>query len=497
MSIEPDVAASDMVGDGPSSPASTDTDASRTRKGLLLGALGLGLLVVGLGIAMAGDEDEAVRMAVSAGTNLPVTGAGDDHEAYNSPALAVDPTDSDTMVVVARVDRPQLSAFVHRSDDGGRTWSPVDVPLPEGEIRAFAPDVAFDGQGRLYVSFVTLSDPANNPTAVWMARSSTPGGDLAPPVKVAGPYAYQPRLAVDPSSETVHVTFVQASSAVESVRNGFGPPPNPLMAATSTDGGRSFASPVEVSPEQRARVGAATPVIGPRGRLYVLYQDFGDDEDDFEGRPDRPLHDGRFSIVLARSDDRGATFDEAGVVDDDVVPTERFNPYYPKAPSVAVDRRNGTLYVTWADGTAEDTDVFVRRSTTAGAEWAPRIRVNADRAASGSAQILPSVSVAPDGRVDIAFLDSSADRGKLFTAAALATSFDRGRTWRTVVVSDQLFDPRVGPPSPEPDAADLGSRIGLVSRPTGVVAVWPDTRKGTTDTGRQDIYFAPVRIVPE
>lgn len=464
---------------------------------MLIGALGVGLLLIGVGVAIAGGGDDESRLEVAAGTNLPVTAGPDDLVAYNSPTVAVDPNDADTMVVAARVDRPQLSAALRRSDDGGRTWSSLDLPLPVGEVRAFAPDVAFADEGKLFVSFVTLSDPANNPTGLWLTSSASSGGPLAPPVKVAGPYTYQPRLAVDSSPDAVHITFVQASQAVESVRNGFGAPPNPLLAVTSTDGGLSFASPVQVSPESRELVGAATPVVGKGGKLHVLYQDFGDDAADFEGRPGRKVHDGRFSIVLAGSADGGATFEEAGVVDDEVVPTERFNPYYPKAPSMAVDPTGGSIYVAWADGAIGDTDVFVRRSTTSGSTWGPRIRVRPASDAEGAAQLLPSISVAPGGRVDVAFLDRSADSDQLFTGASLATSFDRGRTWHTVVMSDRLFDPRVGPPSEEPEAADLGSRIGLFSRSSGALAVWPDSRRGTPDTGRQDVYFAPVRIVPE
>lgn len=497
MSTEPDIDTSETSNSGSSRHPGVAGGSSKARRGLLIGALGLGLLLVGVGMAISSSDDEKDLIAVSAGTNVAVTAGADELTAHNSPTVVVDPTDPDRMVVAARVDRPQLSAAVHGSEDGGVNWSPIDVPLPDGEIRAFAPDAAFDAEGALYVSFVTVSDPDNNPTAVWVSRSASSGSELGPPVKVSGPYAYQPRLAVDPSSQAVHVTFLQASDAVETVRNGFGPPPNPIMAATSTDGGRSFAPPVPVSPEARERVGAATPVVGGDGTVYVLYQDFGDDDADFEGRQNRSVHDGRFSFVLAHSKDKGATFEEAGMVDDEVVPTERFNPYYPKAPSMAIDRADGALYVAWADGGAEDTDVFVRRSTTAGATWEPRIRVAAARSASGTPQILPAVSVAPGGRVDVAFLDGSVDIGNRHAGAVLATSFDRGRTWQTVVVSDRLFDPKVGPTSPEPDAADLGSRIGLVSRSNGVLAVWTDTRKGTVDTGRQDLFFAPVRIVPE
>ena len=85
----------------------------------------------------------------------------------------------------------------------------------------------------------------------------------------------------------------------------------------------------------------------------------------------------------------------------------------------------------------------------------------------------------------------------MLAAAALATSFDRGESWRTVVVSDRMFDSRVGPTSPDAGNADPGSRLGLVSRADEALVTWTDTRHGSQDTGRQDVYFAPVRLVPQ
>lgn len=468
---------------------------SRNRNALVAGAAGLGLVLVGVGLAVAGGDD-AEQVELSAGTNVAVTGdVADPLVAFNSPVVVASPTDPDTLVVAARMDRPELGAVVHRSDDGGRTWSAVDLPLPPGEIRGHAPDLAFDGEGVLYAAFHTLSDPENNPTGLWLSRSEDGGASFEAATRVSGPYGYQPRIAAG-SSGAVHVTWVQANEAVESVRNGFGPPPNPIMAATSTDGGATFADPVEVSSEERERVGAPVPLVAG-DRLFVLYQDFGEDAADFEGRSGRTVFDGEFALVLARSTDGGETFEEAGVVDDAVVPAERFNPYFPKTPSIAADPTDGALYVAWADATNGDSDVFVRRAEAGGDRWSARTQVNEDGSSPDADQYLPTVSVAPDGRVDVAFVDHSGSAANQLAAAALATSYDDGGTWRTVVVSDRMFDTSVGPPSPEVGSADLGSRLGLVSRPEEALVSWTDTRHGGEDTGRQDVYFAPVRLVPQ
>ena len=457
--------------------------------------VGLGVVLIGAGILAR--PDDVPRVEVSAGTNLAVTAAGSTASsiltAWGSPTLVANPTDADQLVVAGRIERPQLSAGLSRSDDGGATWSPVSLPVPAGEVRVYAPDVAFDAQGGLHAVYATMSDPTNNPTGLWLARSSDGGASFSAPVRVAGPYGYQPQVAV--GGGRVHVSFVQASAAVESISNGFGPPPNPVLVATSADGGASFAAPVAVSTPARARVGGATPVVGASGGLFVLYNDYGDDAVDLEGRAGG-VHQGRFSLVLARSGDGGASFSEAGVVDDALVPAGRFNPYTPPHASLAADPEVDTLYVAWSDARAGGPDVYVRRSDDGGATWTAAVQVNPSATAD---QYLPKVSVAVGGRVDVAYLDRSyaPDPGaNQLAAAAVATSFDFGASWHAVAVSDTLFDATVGPEAIG-GGADPGSRLGLVSTATSALAVWPDTRAGTADTGRRDLYFAPVRIQPE
>jgi hypothetical protein len=41
---------------------------------------------------------------------------------------------------------------------------------------------------------------------------------------------------------------------------------------------------------------------------------------------------------------------------------------------------------------------------------------------------------------------------------------------------------------------DFGTRIAVVSTSSGAIAAWADTRNGTSDTGKQDIYAASVAL---
>jgi hypothetical protein len=63
-------------------------------------------------------------------------------------------------------------------------------------------------------------------------------------------------------------------------------------------------------------------------------------------------------------------------------------------------------------------------------------------------------------------------------------------------MSSQSFDSRVGPVVDEKLPVDFGSRLGLISDKSTVVAAWTDSRLGTEDTGRQDIAAAAAKVAP-
>ena len=100
--------------------------------------------------------------------------------------------------------------------------------------------------------------------------------------------------------------------------------------------------------------------------------------------------------------------------------------------------------------------------------------------------------MAPDGRVDAIYYDRRRDPENISNEVSLQSSFDGGRSFSArVPISQRSFDSRVGFGS-ERDLADLGSCLGLISTPTGTLAVWPDTRSGSEISGKQDIASAVI-----
>ena len=417
-----------------------------------------------------------------------------DISAHNSPTVVRNPRDRRNVVVTNRIDSTDFACAVHVSTDAGATWARTRVPIPRGPGRkCYAADAAFSADGALHVSYVTLQGRGNTPSAVWVASSRDGGRTLGTPRKVAGELGFQVRIAADPARPgTLYVSWVQARE-VGTLRFTAG---NPIVVARSDDGGRRWGRAVRVNGPARSRVLAPSAVVGPQGEIYVLYLDVKGDTLDYEGGHDAfggPPYAGRFALVVARSVDRGATWAES-VVDDAVVPVRRFIAFLPPSPSIAVDGASGRLYVAFHDGRDGDPDVRVWSLAPGAGTWSGPVRVNDTPVRDGTAQYLPKIAVAPDGRVDVVYYDRRGDVGvNAFNRVSLQSSDDEARTFGPHTdVSDVEFDSRIGFGS-ERGLADLGSRLGLASDDDGALAVWSDTRAGTDASSKQDLYVARLR----
>ncbi len=412
-------------------------------------------------------------------------------DANNTPTIVRNPRRPSTLVVVHRVDRPRFSGTLRWSQDDGATWGSTALPLPSGKDRPFHPDAAFGPDGVLYVVYGNLTGPRNMGDGIWVATSTDGGRTLTEPVRVAAARSFQPRIAVSRGG-MVHVTWL-AGRGVSVLK--LVDPPSPIVTARSTDGGRTFGKPVQVSDLTRARVGAGKPFIDGRGDLAVLYIDYKNDRRDFEDEPGPPS-DERFALVLTRSGDGGKTFDRGVEIERDVVPARRFLAFVPEYADLAVGP-DKAMYAVWSSRLDGDEDVYLRKSTDNGETWSEAVRVGAamdNTAADKSSQYLPSVDVAPDGRVDVLYLDRARDPRDVLADATLATSYDDGQTFQVVRLSSKSFDSTVGSSVSPNLPADFGSRLALLSETGRAVAAWTDTRMGNADTGRQDIALVRITL---
>jgi hypothetical protein len=429
-----------------------------------------------------------------AGRDLPVdAGARDpaDISANNSPALAQNPRRPAELAVANRIDSPDYSCALRVSHDHGVHWSSVRVPIPRGEgHKCYAPDVAYGADGALHMSFVTLRGNGNEPHAAWLATSRDGGRTLSAPSRALGPLAFQVSLAADPKRPgRLYLTWLQPAAVGLYLFSATG---NHIQVVRSDDGGRTWSHPFRVSGPARERVLAPTAAVGADGSIYVLYLDLGADRLDYQaghgGRGGAP-YDGRFTLVLGRSDDGGRTWQES-VVDDRIVPTRRFLAFLPPTPSLAIDDGDGRIYAAFEDGATGHADVHLWSLARGARGWTGPAKVNDTPSHDDTSQYLPRLAVSPDGRLDVAYYDRRADAKDRFNAVSLQSSTDGGRTFTGhVTLSSRRFDSRIGAGS-ENGLPDLGSHLGVVSEPAGVLAAWADTRAGTVGSNKQDIAFA-------
>jgi hypothetical protein len=234
----------------------------------------------------------------------------------------------------------------------------------------------------------------------------------------------------------------------------------------------------------------------------VLYLDLGDDRLDYEGGhrgKAGPPYPGPWKLVLARSQDDGQTWGES-VVEERIVPAERFVVFTPPFPSIAVDPGSGRVYAGFFDRRLGDSDVWVWSLPKGGNDWKGPVRVNDTLERDGTSQYLPKLAVAPGGRVDVLYYDRRFDRRNVRTGASVQFSSDGGESFGTSVqASDRTFDSRVGART-QRGLPDPGNRLALLSTDSRDLAVWPDGRAGTrasrkVDLARTVIAFSdPARI---
>lgn len=440
-------------------------------------------------------EDGSAR-AVRVGAELPATPSDLRVQyAHNSPQIVAHPRQPDMLAMAVRIDGPDFSCSLQISGNGGKGWigaKPV-LELPAGAERCYAPEVAFGPDGLLYYLFVGLHTAGNTPMGVFLTTSSDFGQTFRKPWKVFGPRHYMVRMAIDPDAgNRGRLHFVWLSAGSDPPLGGLGPPPNPILSAYSDDGGKTLSRPVRVSDSRRMLVVAPALTIGQDGAVHVMFYDLQDDLRDYQGLQG-PAWEGNWELVISTSHDRGRSFGPAEVVDAGIVPPERILLVFTMAPASLVADHSGRLFAAWHDGRNGDWDVFLRRSDDGGRRWTKPLRLHDDRERNGRHQYLPRLSIAPNGRIDAIFYDRRNDPRNIRNHVFYTHSTDTGSSFsRNRKITRKSFSSAIGQryrlPS-ETGLVEIGSRLGLFSLESRVVAAWTDTRNSAGGLA-QDVFAA-------
>lgn len=128
--------------------------------------------------------------------------------------------------------------------------------------------------------------------------------------------------------------------------------------------------------------------------------------------------------------------------------------------------------------------VFVR-STDGGQSWSAPLILNDDNA-NGNWQWFGSLSVAPNGRIDVTWLDTRDNPGTYLSRLYYSYSTDGGLSWSEDEALSDAFDPHLGWPQQQ----KIGDYYHQRSDSAGVHLAW-----SATFNGEQDVYYS--YITPE
>ena len=497
-------------------------------------------LMFGSTVLLPGGAAAAPRSRITA----PVFATRSDTDparTYTSPSIAVDPENPNT-VVMGYVEARTRRCGLMRSTDAGQTWkrldaSPSTTSFPfcfviSGNVDMIP--VAFGRHHTLYYGLSGYDDSDggvnNGNISVLVGRSHDLGdtwqttvvrnnrGKQPPDTETARPVS---DLVVDSHSGKEDIVYVGWRSEY---RTTVAPNLQPRLAlvAVSTDGAKTFGAPVNVGapawasaqtradalktvttlpgsptttappagsraaqPDQPVNFGSSNPslTLDDKGTLYVAWITHS------SNITPAPLP----AVWISKSTDKGKTYQASAVTGFQrglsTFGTQRIR-WSPKGGA------DGSLHLVYEGSNhpeiASETDTFYQRSTDGGKTWSSPRALDDDGPNALFAQNSPNISVAPDGRIDVAWWDARNDKGIRSHDVYLASSADNGATWsENMRITDRVVDRRIGIWA---NNFDVSALPGIASTNRFTVVGWDDTRNFDQVTQGQDLFTADVQL---
>lgn len=399
-------------------------------------------------------------------------------DAANEPSIAIDPTNPDRMVIGWRqfdnISSNFRQAGYAYSLDGGQSWTFPGVIEP-GVFRS-DPVIDVDTDGTFYYN--SLTRDANDDFICNVYKAG--GNDV---VWDEGTYAH------GGDKQWMHIdrTGGPGTNNNYSFWTSYWSVCYPGAFTRSTDMGTSYEDCVVVSGDPSW----GTLATGPDSELYIVGA-------------------GSWSgIVVAKStnaQDPGATvaWDSYNYVelDGELTGWTMVNPAGLLGQAwidvdVSGGPGHGNVYVCASvdrNSNNDPGDVMFAKSTDGGQTWEDPIRIN-DDAGTTNYQWFGTMSVAPNGRIDVVWLDTRDMQVNAMSALYYSYSIDEGETWSENEKLSEVFDPHVGWPQQE----KMGDYYDMVSDNEGAHLAWAHTLNGEQDVNYAFIkpLFTSIEDLPE
>jgi len=395
---------------------------------------------------------------LSVQVNVGADGLNIPGDAANEPSIAVDPLDPSRIAIGWRQFDNVRSNFRQAgwgwSNDRGRNWTFPGVFTP-GVFRS-DPVLDVDADGRFY--YYSLKETllcdfffSNNGGQTWAGPTSAFGGDK--------------------QWFTIDRTDGAGRGNIYASWSLYGNPWGQRIFIRSTDGGQTFSEPIELSP---------APIWGtlttdPDGGLYlagnasfnynifVVFRSL----DAWDAGVD-PTFDS-FSLHLGGRQTVSSGPNPGGLLGQLWIAADHSD-----GPN------RGDLYVVASVDPpfGDPQDVHFIRSSDQGETWSLPVRVNTDDRQAW--QWFATMSTAPNGRIDVVWIESVTEREPNIGQLMYAFSNDGGDSWSAPVTASPLFNSWRG----WPNQNKMGDYYDMVSDETGA-----DLAYAATFNEEQDVYY--------
>lgn len=450
--------------------------------------------------------------------------------AFTGPTSMAANPDNPRIVVGATADLRSKTCYLTVSKDAGRTWHfskelPTDPAYPScTNNTAGVPQtvVAWGRGGTLFYAHQAYGEgegTREGKSSIILARTTNLGDSWQTTLVDNN----RGKTGVPPNDSGVFGLSVDTTGPRDVVSVGFNqsfpdaPTDSPLrlphvMVSTSTDAGATFGAPVDLNTFDR-------PSIDIAGKKYSLYMRSG------FGSPFVIAHDGVILAVagsdfafndqpapppeagtgltpgswyawpipqlIGRSTDQGKTWTIVPLGDPILAGTGS----YTGLGWVAKGGPKGTFVAAYAATPATSptialADIVVQRSTDGGVTWTSPLAIDDDPPEMRATGFYPQLSVAPNGRIDVAWQDNRETTDFHFNIR-YTYSTDGGDTWApNVKINDQPINFNYGVSF----NSDIRQPNGVASTNQYAVVGWADTRNATDLTQTQDNYAAAVQF---
>lgn len=448
---------------------------------------------------------------------------------YTAPYLAADPSDPKLVVGVTAEFRSRRCSLIY-SRDGGATWATGrELPSPNDYANCawsnWAGQAAVGRSGNTYLSLTGWDErdggPRSGNMAPIVARTDNLGDSwnstIVVPVRGKEGEAveqFRPSSLVVDSKRGGNDIVYAAFTRTQPNKTAPNAEPSRPMVMVSTDGGRSFGAPVDLSdgvwtdavrqesftagttttaapnastttttappagsraatPNQAANFGGSNArlTLGDDGTVYAVWRSSQSNVPN--SQPVAP------STFVSISTDRGRTWTTNRVTNYTVGNASRIawsKEGSPEGSLVIIFGRNPTT------ATSGNGDIMVQRSTDGGKTWTELQNITDDTPNEMVAQFTPSISAAPNGRLDAAWWDTRDDPGVRANDVYYSYSEDGGQTWsKNVRISDRPINRTFGVWAVN---FDVSLPVGIASSDELATFAWDDTRN--SETGQAD-----------